>query len=203
MSVFYKIYRLSARTVLGYAKPEDDDRYSFRLSKTATRKCILPNSEAQEDNALFYQIMCVLHGGRFPEIEKQSILPDLCETIFIMDFVLSTIVVYGFRTATEKINKEEKTDNTEQITKMVRELLTKKSIFHRRFIKPCYIEKSLLYTSDEYNYFDLVREKWYTTNTSEKDYVIKDSLVATDINEYNNNYQYLYKKNKTKIIKYC
>ncbi len=76
-------------------------------------------------------------------------------------------------------------------------------IFHRRFIKPCYIEKSLLYTSDEYNYFDLVREKWYTTNTSEKDYVIKDSLVATDINEYNNNYQYLYKKNKTKIIKYC
>ena len=55
-------------------------------------------------------------------------------TIFIMDFVLSTIVVYGFRTATEKINKEEKTDNTEQITKMVRELLTEKSIFHRRFI---------------------------------------------------------------------
>ena len=76
-------------------------------------------------------------------------------------------------------------------------------IFHSWFIKPCYIEKSLLYTSDEYNYFDLVREKWYTTNTSEKDYVIKDSLVATDINEYNNNYQYLYKKNKTKIIKYC
>ena len=55
-------------------------------------------------------------------------------TIFIMDFVLSTIVVYGFRTATEKINKEEKADNTEQITKMVRELLSKKSIFHRRFI---------------------------------------------------------------------
>ena len=55
-------------------------------------------------------------------------------TIFIMDFVLSTIVVYGFRTATEKINNERKTDNTEQITKMVRELLTKKSIFHRRFI---------------------------------------------------------------------
>ena len=60
-----------------------------------------------------------------------------------------------------------------------------------------------LFSFDEYNYFDLVREKWYTTNTSEKDYVIKDSLVATDINEYNNNYQYLYKKNKTKIIKYC
>lgn len=55
-------------------------------------------------------------------------------TVFIIDFVLSTIVVYGFRTATEKINKEEKTDNTEQITKMVRELLSKKSIFHRRFI---------------------------------------------------------------------
>lgn len=56
-------------------------------------------------------------------------------TIFIIDLVLSTIVVYGFRTVTEKINKEGKTDNTEQITQMVREQLSKKSIFHRRFLE--------------------------------------------------------------------
>ena len=56
------------------------------MSETATKKCILPNSEAQEDNALFYQIMCVLHGGHFPEINMQRILPDLSESIFIMDF---------------------------------------------------------------------------------------------------------------------
>ena len=55
-------------------------------------------------------------------------------TIFIMDFVVSTIVVYGFRKVTEKVNREKITDNTEQITKMVRELLSHRSIFHRRFI---------------------------------------------------------------------
>ena len=55
-------------------------------------------------------------------------------TIFIMDFVVSTIVVYGFRKVTEKVNKESIGDNTEQITKMVREMLSHRSFFHRRFI---------------------------------------------------------------------
>ena len=63
-----------------------------------------------------------------------NILALLLWTIFIMDFVVSTIVVYGFRKVTEKVNRETVTDNTEQITKMVRELLSQRSIFHRRFI---------------------------------------------------------------------
>ena len=56
-------------------------------------------------------------------------------TIFVIDFVLSTVVVYGFRKVTEKVNKESTTDNTEQITKMVRESLSQRSFFHRRFIE--------------------------------------------------------------------
>ena len=55
-------------------------------------------------------------------------------TIFIVDLVVSTIVVYGFRKVTEKINRESVADNTEQITKMVRESLAQRSFFHRRFI---------------------------------------------------------------------
>ena len=55
-------------------------------------------------------------------------------TIFVADFVISTIVVYGFRKVTEKVNEESVGDNTEQITKMVREVLSKRSLFHRRFI---------------------------------------------------------------------
>lgn len=55
-------------------------------------------------------------------------------TIFIMDFVVSTIVVYGFRKVTERVNIDAVNDNTEQITKMVRELLAQRSFFHRRFI---------------------------------------------------------------------
>ena len=55
-------------------------------------------------------------------------------TVFIVDFVVSTIVVYGFRKVTEKVNMESAIDNTEQITKMVRESLAQMSFFHRRFI---------------------------------------------------------------------
>lgn len=56
-------------------------------------------------------------------------------TIFIIDFVLSTIVIYGFRKTTEKVNKEERMDNTEQITEMVRNELSEKSFLHRRFLE--------------------------------------------------------------------
>ena len=56
-------------------------------------------------------------------------------TIFIIDLVLSTIVIYGFRKTTEKINKQGKADNTEQITKLVREELSKESVLHRRFLE--------------------------------------------------------------------
>lgn len=55
-------------------------------------------------------------------------------SIFSIDVILSTIVVFGFRKITEKINKEGTADNTEQITKMVRELFAEKSFLHRRFI---------------------------------------------------------------------
>ena len=66
--------------------------------------------------------------------EQLRVLAFVLWTIFIMDFVVSTIVVYGFRRITEKVNEERIGDNTEQITKMVRKLLSEKSFFHRRFI---------------------------------------------------------------------
>ena len=54
--------------------------------------------------------------------------------IFIIDNIISFIVIFGFRKATKYVNSEGKADNTEQITKMVRELLSEKSFLHRRFI---------------------------------------------------------------------
>ena len=65
MSVKYLIHRLSARAVLGYAR-EDGDHFSFCLDKNATRRCVVYGNNEQEDNALFYQTVCVLHGGTFP-----------------------------------------------------------------------------------------------------------------------------------------
>ena len=85
MSLYYKIHRLSARAVLGFAVQKTEDRYSFLLSETETKKCLLANEEAQEENALFYQIMCALHDGRFPEIRETRTVTELADVIFIMD----------------------------------------------------------------------------------------------------------------------
>ena len=65
MHTRYRIYSLSARAVLSYAQAEDD-RYIFRLSRKATEKCkVYGAAHEQDDNALFYQIMCVLRGDGF------------------------------------------------------------------------------------------------------------------------------------------
>ena len=67
--------------------------------------------------------------------EQLRIISLILWTIFVVDLVISTIVVYGFRKITERVNSESITDNTEQITQMVRKLLAEKSFFHRRFIE--------------------------------------------------------------------
>lgn len=84
MSVYYKIHRLSARLVIGYARQENDGRYSFSLSAAATKKCILQGTEAQEDNALFYQIMRQLNLDT--AYDDYTICADLENVIFFMDF---------------------------------------------------------------------------------------------------------------------
>ena len=85
MSVKYLIHRLSARAVLGYAR-EDGDRFSFCLDESATRRCVVYGNNEQEDNALFYQTMCVLHGGTFPSASGERIRAELSDVIFYMDF---------------------------------------------------------------------------------------------------------------------
>ncbi len=55
-------------------------------------------------------------------------------TIYIIDNIISFIVIFGFRKVTKTVNSEKKEDNTEQITSMVRQLFAEKSFLHRRFI---------------------------------------------------------------------
>ncbi len=54
--------------------------------------------------------------------------------IYLIDVVISFVVIFGFRNVTKTVNSEGKADNTEQITKMVRELFSQKSFLHKRFI---------------------------------------------------------------------
>ena len=63
----YRIYELSARSVLSHTLKEDDG-YSFHLSRAATEKCKTAAAlHEQDSNALFFQIMCALHGDTYSE----------------------------------------------------------------------------------------------------------------------------------------
>ena len=63
--VKYRIYELSARAVISYGR-QQECAYAFQLSAAETEKCkSLSVPHEQDDNALFYQTMCVLRGDAF------------------------------------------------------------------------------------------------------------------------------------------
>ena len=82
----YRIYELSARAVISYGR-QRDGAYTFHLSAAETEKCkSLSAPHEQDDNALFYQIMCVLHGDAFAGAPGRQLVTDLSDIIFYMDF---------------------------------------------------------------------------------------------------------------------
>ena len=84
--VKYRIYELSARAVISYGR-QQEGAYTFRLSAAETEKCkSLSAPHEQDDNALFYQIMCVLHGDAFTGRPGGRLVADLSDIIFYMDF---------------------------------------------------------------------------------------------------------------------
>ena len=84
--VKYRIYELSARAVISYGR-EQDGAYTFHLSAAETEKCkSLSAPYEQDDNALFYQTMCVLHGDAFIRAPEGQLVTDLSDVIFYMDF---------------------------------------------------------------------------------------------------------------------
>ena len=84
--VKYRIYELSARAVISYGR-QQDGAYIIRLSAAETEKCkSLSAPHEQDDNALFYQIMCVLHGDAFTGSSGGQMVTDLSDIIFYMDF---------------------------------------------------------------------------------------------------------------------
>ena len=48
----YRIYLLSAQSILSYAK-EEGGAVAIALNRDATRRCQLPGRQEQEENALF------------------------------------------------------------------------------------------------------------------------------------------------------
>ena len=60
----YRIYLLSAKSILSYAK-EEGGAVTIALNRDATRRCVVSGRQEQEENALFFQIQCALHGDWF------------------------------------------------------------------------------------------------------------------------------------------
>ena len=63
-----------------------------------------------------------------------NIIASIVFAIYIIDNIISTIIIIGFRKTTIKIGMEKKEDNTEEITRKVREILAQKSWGYRRLI---------------------------------------------------------------------
>ena len=89
MQVKYQIYRLSAKSIMGYAEKDSGIifDYYYKLTKSQTDKCkIYTAVHEQEDNALFFQIMCELHGENFKTPDDKKLITDLSDIICIVDF---------------------------------------------------------------------------------------------------------------------
>ena len=83
----YKIPMLSARAMLAFAKPLGEDVYSFNLNKAETTSTLLNHGETyQDDNAVFYQLMSVLHRDGYSPKENELIIEDLYAVIIYLDF---------------------------------------------------------------------------------------------------------------------
>ena len=83
----YLIRRLSVAAMLSYAKPISDDIYSFDLTEAQTASVLMGNGETwQEDSAIFFQTMCVLHGNEYEQPTEDTVISDLCDVMLYLDF---------------------------------------------------------------------------------------------------------------------
>lgn len=83
----YLIRRLSVQAMLSYAKPIDKEHYSFSLTPAQTKEVIMGDGETwQEDNAIFFQTMCVLHGSKYEQPTEDALLSDLSDVLLYLDF---------------------------------------------------------------------------------------------------------------------
>ena len=63
-----------------------------------------------------------------------NILAIMLLVIYIVDNIVSTVVLMGFRKTAVQVGKEGREDNTEQITKKVREILSNRSWMSKRLV---------------------------------------------------------------------
>lgn len=68
------------------------------------------------------------------KLQVLNIIAIVIGIVFVIDNIISAIVIFGFRKTTIQVSKEGSQDNTEEITKKVREILVKKAWTYKRLI---------------------------------------------------------------------
>ena len=82
----YRIYELSARAVMSYAV-EENGIYKYDLDTAAVDHCLVSSATHEQDsNALFFQILSEIHGGRYKETVTEEVSEELSDIIFYMNF---------------------------------------------------------------------------------------------------------------------
>ena len=81
---WFKIYELSVRAMLAYAKPNSGGSYYFDLDRAATESCMKLPVREQEENALFNQLMLMKNHSL--KMKEGEVISDLSEVIFFADF---------------------------------------------------------------------------------------------------------------------
>lgn len=83
----YLIRRLLVQAMLSYAQLIGEDQYAFSLTPAQTKEVVMGDGDTwQEDNAIFFQTMCVLHGNEYKQPTEDSLLSDLSDILLYLDF---------------------------------------------------------------------------------------------------------------------
>ena len=83
----YLIRRLSVQAMLSYAQPIGEDQYTFSLTPAQTKEVIMGDGDTwQEDNAIFFQAMCILRGEKYRQPTSDTLISDLADVILYLDF---------------------------------------------------------------------------------------------------------------------
>lgn len=85
--VRYRIFTMSAAALMAYAQEGAEGYYTFALNVKATEKCKVQASlHEQQDCALFFQAMCVLHEDSYQMPTEDTLVSDLSDVICYVDF---------------------------------------------------------------------------------------------------------------------
>jgi len=118
----------------------------------------------------------IIDGLSKININILNIISIIIFTIFIIDNIISTIIIVGFRKTTIIVGKEEKQDNTEQITQRVRQILSQKSWGYKRLIDAFPKLKTIRNKIQEITYEVKENAKEIKENINEKAGDIKNTI---------------------------